>query len=143
MKVERRETVRNIVRVALGLSLIAMPVAAVCAADTPAVICEKQIKLTEAIASLIHDNQNDCDQMGSKLGQLVVHNAALMRKARKFTPEQQRRGKENHSVRGKAASARIADGLTRCQTNANVRAAMEKIHALSATDDVAVIATRR
>lgn len=145
MKVKRRETVRSIVRVALGLSLIAMPVVAVCAADTPVVICEKRIKLTEAIASLIHDNQNDCDRMGDKLGQLVVNNAGLMIKAQRFTPEPQRRGEANHSVRGKAASARMVDGLTRCHTNANVRAAMEKIHALepSATDDVAAIATRQ
>ena len=135
---------RNIVRVALGLSLIALPVAAVCAADTPVVVGEKQIKLTEAIASLIHDNQNDCDQMGDKLGRLVVNNAGLMMKAQKFTLELERRGRQDHSVRGKAASARMLDGLNRCHTNANVRAAMEKIHALvpSATDDVAVIATR-
>jgi hypothetical protein len=144
MKVKRRETMRNIVRVALGLSLIAMPVVAVCAADTPVVICEKQIKLTEAIASLIHDNQDDCDQMGDRLGQLVVNNAGLMIKAQKFTLEPQPRGKQDRSVRSKAASARMVDGLTRCHTNASVRAAMKKLHALepSATYDVAVIATR-
>ena len=134
----------NLVRVVFGLLLIALVFASVYAADTPEMIWYKQINLTEELASVIHDNQNDCDRMGSKLGQLVIDNAALMMKAQRLTPEQKRQGKQRYDIRRRAASARMVDGLSRCHTNARVEAAIAKIHALEpgAADALTALATR-
>jgi cell division protein FtsB len=116
---------KSVVSIAFGLSVIATLVAAVYAAGTPDAIYDKQTKLVEQIASIVHDNQNDCDLMGDKLDRLVANNAALLREAQKLTPEQTKQVEEDYKARGNAARARMVDGLIKCHANAKVKAAIE------------------
>lgn len=143
MSLERRTSVESFVRVALALSLIATLFAAVYAEDTPEVIYDKEIKLAEEMASIIYDNRNNCDLMGSKLGQLIKDNAAFIRKAQMSTPEQKKQGPEKYKARSRAACTKLVAGLIKCHTNAKVKAAMEKNQVLEsrAVDDTNALAT--
>jgi hypothetical protein len=143
MSLERRASVESLVRVAFALTLIATLLAAVYVEDTPEVIYDKEIKLTEEVASIIYDNQNNCDLMGSKLGQLIKDNAAFIRKVQTSTSEQKKQGAEKYKARGRAACTKMVSGLIKCHTNAKVKAAMEKNQVLEsrAADDTSAPAT--
>jgi hypothetical protein len=83
---------KTVVSIAFALSAIAAPIGAAHAGDSPEVIYDKQIKLVEAMASIIQDNTTNCHLMGDKLGKLMDDNAALLRDAQKLTPEQKKQG---------------------------------------------------
>jgi hypothetical protein len=138
MSLERRETVKTVVRVAFALSLIATMFAAVYAEDTPEAIHDKEIRLADEMASIVHDNQDNCDLMAQKLGRFMTDHAAFLRKAQASSAEKDRPAAESYMARGRAARARMVDGLGKCHTSAKVTAAMEKHRALAprAADDV-------
>jgi hypothetical protein len=138
MSLERGEAVKTVVRVAFALSLIATMFAAVYAEDTPEEIHDKEIRLADEMASIVHDNQDNCDLMAGKLGRFMADHAAFLRKAQASTSEKDRQATEDDRARSRAARARMVDGLGKCHTSAKVTAAMQKHRALAprAADDV-------
>src|SRR4051812_44442370 len=105
---------KRLISVAFAVSMFATLLAAVHAVGTPDTFYDKELNLSEHIASIIHDNADDCSAMGNKLARLVGNNAALLREAQKLTPEQRKQRENRYRAREQTARARMVGGIIKC-----------------------------